>query len=85
MSSHAFFKSLTHDDEKFQNNSTVILEATIADAKKEWNMITEYIINNFLPALQFFHLPPVRNEGSSGDDEANEVTDHDDANHKVKV
>jgi len=58
----------SHDDEKFQNNSTVIVEATIADA-----------------ALQFFHLPPVRDEGGSSDDEADEVTDHDDANHKVEV
>ena len=48
-------------------------------------MITKYIINNILPALQFFHLPPVRDEGGSGDDEADEVTDHDDANHKVEV
>ena len=44
-------------------------------------MITEYRIKTTSPALQFFHLPPVRDEGDSSDDEADDVTDHDDANH----
>ena len=80
---HSQSISFVSYNEKFENNATLIIEASTADTKKKSDVFFKYL--TILPALQFLHLPPMGDKGISSDDKADDVTDHDDTNHKVEV
>ena len=75
----------THNDEQLEDNSKLCFEAIIAQTEKEETEQIKFSKPCFSRAIQVSHLPPVRDEGGSGDDEADDISDHDDGDNKVEV